>query len=64
MFGSRRIIQPPKAPGEIFPAADADTPPKTVSVPSGALRDGPKLPIFGAKIDRVKKVHTLLISIT
>jgi hypothetical protein len=51
MFGSRRIIQPPKAPIEIFAAADADTPRKTVSAPSGVIRDGLKPPLFGAKIN-------------
>src|SRR5271157_1821823 len=51
MFGSHRIIQPPKGPVEIFAAADADIPPKSVSVPTGAIRDALKPPFFGAKIN-------------
>jgi hypothetical protein len=55
MFDSRRKIQPPKAPGEIFPAADADAAPKTVSAPTGAVRDGPKTADFRGKNDPGKK---------
>jgi hypothetical protein len=61
-FDSRRKIQPQKAPGEIFVAADADSPPKTVSAPDGVERDGPKPPLFGAKIDDVQSKNTNFIN--
>jgi hypothetical protein len=51
MFDSRRKIQPQKAPGEIFPAADADTRRKPSLRQAALPATGRNRRYFGAKIE-------------